>query len=97
LRTPSHFATGCGAFHRFSASGGAANGIPLNTRTVGCPLAVPATRPESIRSCSGTIAVTCAVQTNSAAAALINANRFIASSTVQPAAPLVERRRRMFS
>src|SRR5215831_12261422 len=35
LRTPSHFAAGCGARHRFSPVGGAANGIPLNTRTDG--------------------------------------------------------------
>ena len=33
LRTPSHLAAGWGAFHRLSPSGGAANGMPLNTRT----------------------------------------------------------------
>ena len=42
LRTPSHFAAGCGARHRFSPSGGAANGMPLNTRTEACPTPVGA-------------------------------------------------------
>ena len=30
-RTPCHFCTGCGAFQRRFPTGGAANGIPLNT------------------------------------------------------------------
>src|SRR5262245_40261329 len=78
LRTPSHLATGCGAFHRFSPSGGAANGMPLNTRTVGWPLVVPAIIPESMRTCSGTIAFTYAVAMATAAASAVNAVRFIA-------------------
>src|SRR5690242_18575199 len=32
-RTPVQFFTGCGAFHRESPTGGAANGTPLNART----------------------------------------------------------------
>src|SRR5580704_5616574 len=35
FRTPYHFAAGCGARHRFSPSGAAANGMPLNSRTDG--------------------------------------------------------------
>src|SRR5580765_6903062 len=50
LRTPSHFATGCGARHRFSPTGGAAYGMPLNTRTVGwVALTTPASAPVSMR------------------------------------------------
>src|SRR4051812_40583118 len=33
LRTPGHFSGGCGSFQRNGPTGGAANGIPLNTRT----------------------------------------------------------------
>jgi hypothetical protein len=52
LNTPSHFAAGCGGFHRFSPSGGAAKGIPLKTRTFGFAVVAPATRPASILTCS---------------------------------------------
>src|SRR5262245_20018323 len=79
LRTPSHFAAGCGAFHRFSPSGGAANGMPLNARTLGWPLAVPATMPESIFTCSGIIALTWVVATTTAAATATKTSRFIES------------------
>src|SRR6266404_1324696 len=33
LRTPDHFSGGCGSFQRNGPTGGAAKGIPLNTRT----------------------------------------------------------------
>src|SRR6185369_12834047 len=56
LRTPSHFAAGCGARHRFSPRGGAANGMPLKTRTEACPAVAPASRPVSVLTCSGIIA-----------------------------------------
>src|SRR5262245_25969500 len=47
-RTPSHLAAGCGARQRFSPVGGAANGIPLNTRTDGVPVDAPDSWPVSI-------------------------------------------------
>ena len=57
LNTPSHLAAGCGAFQRFSPSGGAANGMPLKMRTVGCTVPVtPSTAPVSTLTCSGIIA-----------------------------------------
>ena len=43
-RTPCHFLTGCGGFHRKSPTGGSANGIPLKTRIPSCS-AVPSTAP----------------------------------------------------
>src|SRR5688572_3185288 len=56
LNTPSHLAAGCGAFQRFSPTGGAANGTPLKMRTVGCTVPVtPSISPVSMRSCSGII------------------------------------------
>src|SRR5436190_2727547 len=48
LRTPVHFATGCGARHRCAPTGGAANGTPLNTRTPGAAADVPESRPASV-------------------------------------------------
>src|SRR5205823_7358441 len=51
LRTPLHFATGCGGFHRRSPTGGAANGIPLKTRTP--RLVVPEINPDSSVTGSG--------------------------------------------
>src|SRR5206468_6083831 len=48
LRTPVHFATGCGARHRNAPTGGAANGTPLNTRTPGAAADVAESRPASI-------------------------------------------------
>src|SRR5256885_3971588 len=45
--TPSHFAGGCGAFQRSGPTGGAANGMPLNTRTAASLPAAPDTMPES--------------------------------------------------
>ena len=48
---------GCGAFQRFSPTGGAANGMPLKMRTVGCTVPVtPSSRPVSIVTCSGIMA-----------------------------------------
>src|SRR5213594_2639807 len=44
LRTPSHLAAGRGARHRLSPRGGAAYGMPLNTRTVGCMAPAPPAR-----------------------------------------------------
>jgi hypothetical protein len=41
-------AAGWGAFHRFSPVGGAANGIPRNTRTDAVCVDVPDTCPVSI-------------------------------------------------
>ena len=52
--------------------------MPLKTRTVGWPLIVPATVPESIFTCSGTIAFTYVVVTTTAAAMAVIAIRFIA-------------------
>src|SRR2546423_2604729 len=43
--TPFHAAAGCGAFQRRAPIGGAANGMPLNTRTPSA--AVPAIAPLS--------------------------------------------------
>src|SRR5262245_7438845 len=56
LRTPVHLATGCGARHRNSSMGGAANGMPLNTRTPGAAPGVPESRPASVLTGSGTAA-----------------------------------------
>src|SRR5262245_16856395 len=44
--TPDHGTTGSGAFHRRGPTGGAANGMPLNTRTPSA--VVPRTLPPSI-------------------------------------------------
>jgi hypothetical protein len=51
--------------------------MPLNTRTLGLPLAVPATMPESIFTCSEIIARSCVVATTTAAAMAMSANRFM--------------------
>src|SRR4051812_35648997 len=73
--TPSHFAGGCGAFQRSGPTGGAANGMPLNTRTAASLPGAPDTMPES--SFTGSvIAADAAVATNSTAAVMIR--RFIA-------------------
>src|SRR5438067_12575179 len=45
--TPSHRIGGCGAFQRSGPTGGAANGMPLNTRTAASLPAAPDTMPES--------------------------------------------------
>src|SRR5262249_44774235 len=49
LRTPSHFAGGCGGRQRSSPTGGAAYGMPLKTRTPGTELATPSSNPPSTR------------------------------------------------
>ena len=41
FRTPSHLAAGCGSFHRSGPTGGAAKGMPLNTRTDAVPVEAP--------------------------------------------------------
>src|SRR3954466_2485411 len=95
LRTPSHFAAGCGARHRFSPSGGAAKGMPLNTRTAACPAPVaPDRRPVSILTCSGTIAEVRAVTaamvpaaSNSAIRAFLIVFVFIVISMVREREP----------
>ena len=46
-RTPSHFATGCGAAQRSAPTGGAANGMPLNARTPADDAMLPPSRPAS--------------------------------------------------
>src|SRR5262245_9705050 len=46
--TPSHFGAGCGAFQRSGPTGGAAYGMPLNTRTSALLPAAPDTRPLSV-------------------------------------------------
>src|SRR4051812_11791243 len=46
--TPSHFAGGCGAFQRSGPTGGAAYGMPLNTRTAASVPAAPDTWPASV-------------------------------------------------
>jgi len=51
--------------------------MPLNTRTVGWPLEVPASIPESIRTCSGIIALTCVVIAKIAGAIAIKTNRLM--------------------
>src|SRR5438093_3007284 len=56
LRTPLHFAIGCGARHRCAPTGGAAKGTPLNTRTPGADADVPESRPASVLTGSGTLA-----------------------------------------
>src|SRR5215510_9521875 len=43
--TPAHATTGCGGFHRRSPTGGAANGMPLNTHAPST--SVPAICPPS--------------------------------------------------
>ena len=48
LRTPSHFTAGCGAFQRSGPTGGAANGMPLKTRTSVLLPAAPDTSPEPV-------------------------------------------------
>src|SRR5262249_33649896 len=55
LRTPLHEAAGCGGFHRRSPTGGAAYGMPLKTITPSFD--VPATRPFSVRTASGAVAI----------------------------------------
>src|SRR6185436_7755208 len=81
LRTPSHFAAGCGAFQRLSPSGGAANGMPLNERTVGCVvLAVPDSRPVSILTCSGIIAAGRSMSATTPQSASRSPNRFMNTS-----------------
>ena len=49
LRTPSHGATGCGAFQRSGPTGGAPNGMPRNTRTPSGEFAAGAIKPASVR------------------------------------------------
>src|SRR4030095_6034152 len=69
-----------GARHPFSPVGGAAKGIPLKTRTVGCPvLRVPAIRPVSIFTCSGIIADAFVMAATSDAAARKLSIRFMCS------------------
>src|SRR5579863_3429934 len=47
-RTPVQFLTGCGGCHRKSPTGGAANGMPLNSRTPdGCG-PVPSNTPLAV-------------------------------------------------
>src|SRR5262245_7013484 len=46
--TPSHFGAGCGAFHLRGPTGGAAYGMPLNTRTSALVPAAPETSPLSV-------------------------------------------------
>lgn len=46
--TPDHGVTGCGAFHRSAPTGGAANGIPLNVRTLPSALTTPSRTPSPI-------------------------------------------------
>ena len=48
LRTPVHVAGALGAFQRRSPTGGAANGIPLYTRTAALVPATPETEPLSV-------------------------------------------------
>ena len=57
-RTPSHLAGDCGGRHRRPPMGGAAKGMPLNTRTVGTVPATPDTRPASVFTGSETAAPT---------------------------------------
>src|SRR3954471_12604510 len=57
LRTPSHFAAGCGAFQRSGPTGGAAYGMPLNTRTSGLLPPTPETSPASVFTGSLTAAI----------------------------------------
>ena len=45
FRTPSHAVAGCGGFQRRSPTGGAAYGMPLNTRTFEPATVVPSTSP----------------------------------------------------
>ena len=52
-RTPDHFATGCGARQRFAPTGGAANGMPLNTRISELAPVVPARAPLSTVTSAG--------------------------------------------
>src|SRR6185295_15089403 len=47
LRTPFHFATGCGACQRSAPTGGAANGIPLKARIPGDDSVLPPSCPAS--------------------------------------------------
>ena len=54
--------------------------MPLNTRTLGWPLAVPASIPESIFTCSAIIAFNGVVATTAAAAMAMSTKRFIESS-----------------
>ena len=49
LRPPSHFAGATGGFQRRSPTGGAAYGIPRNTRTA--PSTLPSAIPEAVFTC----------------------------------------------
>ena len=50
-RTPAQFPQGFGARQRFSPSGGAAKGIPLNAVIRGSAASMPRTQPFSVFTC----------------------------------------------
>src|SRR5215831_12196138 len=84
LRTPSHLAAGCGARHRFSPRGGAAYGIPLNARTVGCvEPTTPASTPVSMRTWSGIMAEGRATTNRTPLSRRKIPNRFINASVAE--------------
>src|SRR6185503_13402005 len=56
--TPLHDTAGSGAFHRRGPTGGAANGIPLNTRTPASRPLVPASWPPDVVTIVGAAART---------------------------------------
>ena len=55
-RTPAQLRTGCGGRHRNGPTGGAANGMPLNTRMLAVLPAIPDTSPASMRTGAGRVA-----------------------------------------
>ena len=50
-RTPAQLPQGCGAFHRFLPTGGAAKGIPLKDVIRGSAASMPRTQPFSVFTC----------------------------------------------
>jgi hypothetical protein len=55
-RTPAQPATGCGGRHRNGPTGGAASGMPLNTRTLAVLPETPETSPAPMPTGSGRVA-----------------------------------------
>jgi hypothetical protein len=80
---PDHFATGCGTRQRFSPMGGAANGMPLNTRTEALAPVVPATMPLSSVTSAGIVAKAHVVAVSNTA---VSSRRRIESPRDRPAA-----------
>src|SRR5262245_19188507 len=79
---PSHFAAGCGARQRFAPVGGAANGMPLNTRTDAVSVPAPDSWPVSILTGSGISAFTLVAIAIIAPKAPIKLARFMSVASI---------------